>query len=224
MTELTLISHYLCPYVQRAAILLQEKNVDFQRVYIDLSNKPDWFKALSPLGKVPLLQIESDGKKSTLFESAVILEYLEETQPKPLHPADPLERARHRAWMEFGSQILNKIAGFYSAQDEDALTARAQDMHVMFARLEDELKEGPYFSGPDFSLVDTVFGPVFRYFDVFDTIADFGVFEGLAKVQSWRAALSQRESVCGAVTDDYADRLMTFLVNKSSAISGKIAA
>lgn len=224
MAELTLISHYLCPYVQRAAILLQEKDVGFKRVYIDLSNKPNWFKALSPLGKVPLLQIESEGEKSTIFESAVILEYLEETQLKPLHPADPLERARHRAWMEFGSQILNKIAGFYSAADDEALDMRAEELHAMFARLEDELEDGPYFSGADFSLVDTVFGPVFRYFDVFDTIADFGIFDGLSKVQLWREALSRRQSVREAVTDDYADRLMQFLVNKNSAISGKIAA
>lgn len=224
MTELTLISHYLCPYVQRAAILLQEKNIGFKRVYIDLSQKPDWFKALSPLGKVPLLQVENEGEKSTIFESAVILEYLEETQPKPLHPSDPLERARHRAWMEFGSQVLNKIAGFYSARDEEALLVKANELHVMFTRLEEELGEGPYFAGSDFSLVDTVFGPVFRYFDVFDQIADFGVFDGLAKVQAWRLALSRRDSVIDAVTDDYEERLMQFLVNRKKAISEKIAA
>ena len=103
MTEtLKLISHKLCPYVQRAVISLREKGVPFERIDIDLDNKPDWFLKLSPLGKVPVLQV---GDK-VVFESAVILEYLEETQPNPLHPKDPLTRAEHRAWMEFGSAVL----------------------------------------------------------------------------------------------------------------------
>jgi glutathione S-transferase len=48
--KLTLISHTLCPYVQRAAIVLAEKGVAFERRDVDLANKPDWFKAVSPLG------------------------------------------------------------------------------------------------------------------------------------------------------------------------------
>src|ERR1700716_2152538 len=96
MRKLTLISHDLCPYVQRAVIALTEKAAPFDRVYIDLANKPDWFLAISPLGKVPLLKVAA----AVIFESAVILEYLEETQPNPLHPADPLARAQHRAMIE----------------------------------------------------------------------------------------------------------------------------
>jgi glutathione S-transferase len=99
--RLKLISHKLCPYVQRAVIALTEKGVAFDRIDIDLANKPDWFLAISPLGKTPVLQVGD----TTIFESAVILEYLEETQPKPLHPADPLRRAEHRAWIEFGSAV-----------------------------------------------------------------------------------------------------------------------
>jgi glutathione S-transferase len=112
-TPLKLISHRLCPYVQRAVIALSEKGVAFERIDIDLSNKPDWFLKISPLGKTPVLLVGDHA----IFESAVILEYLEDTQAKPLHPADPLARAEHRAWIEFGSAVLNDIAGFYTAQD-----------------------------------------------------------------------------------------------------------
>jgi len=52
--NLTLISHPLCPFVQRAVIVLLEKGVAFDRVNVDLSAKPDWFLALSPTGKVPV--------------------------------------------------------------------------------------------------------------------------------------------------------------------------
>jgi hypothetical protein len=41
--KIVLVSHHLCPYVQRAAIALAEKAVLFERAYIDLADKPAWF-------------------------------------------------------------------------------------------------------------------------------------------------------------------------------------
>ncbi len=111
MHHYTLVSHHLCPYVQRAAIVLSEKGVVFERRYVDLAAKPGWFRAISPLGKTPVLLVEDE----PLFESAVICEYLDETIAPHLHPLDALERARERGWMEFGSAILNNIAAFYNA-------------------------------------------------------------------------------------------------------------
>ncbi|MBL1241713.1 MAG: glutathione S-transferase family protein, partial [OCS116 cluster bacterium] len=61
MSKLTLISHTLCPFVQRAAISLAEKGIEYERKDIDLGNKPDWFLKISPLGKVPLLIVSEDG-------------------------------------------------------------------------------------------------------------------------------------------------------------------
>ena len=74
---IALVSHALCPYVQRIAIALYEKGVAHDRITVDLANKPGWFLALSPLGRTPILRVG----EATLFESAAILEFLEETQP-----------------------------------------------------------------------------------------------------------------------------------------------
>ena len=155
--RLTLVSHPLCPYVQRAAISLAEKAVPFVRVSIDLADKPDWFKSISPLGKVPLLRVRNGNAEDVIFESSVILEFLEETEADPLHPTDPLARARHRAWIEFGSAILNAIGRFYSAGDEAAFLHESKALSEMFARVEAELaarQSGPWFAGDSFSLVD----------------------------------------------------------------------
>jgi len=219
MTKLTLISHELCPFVQRAAIALTEKGVAFERINVDLANKPDWFLAISPLGKVPLLKVDD----VAIFESAVILEYLEETQPSPLHPADALQRAEHRSWMEFGSTILMDLWNFYTAVDEAAFQAKAKQLTEKFARLEQRLGKGPYFDGARFSLVDAVFGPVFRYFDVFDRIADFGMLADKPKLAAWRHALAQRPSVARAVKADYPERLWTFLQSRDSRLSALMA-
>ncbi|WP_217569277.1 glutathione S-transferase family protein [Mesorhizobium sp. GbtcB19] len=220
--RLTLVSHHLCPYVQRAAISLAEKGVPFERVNVDLADKPDWFKAISPLGKVPLLRVRHDNADEVIFESAVILEFLEETEANPLHPADPLARARHRAWIEFGSAILNAIGRFYSAADEAAFLHESKGLSEMFPRVEAELaarQNGPWFAGGSFSLVDAVYGPIFRYFDTFDRIGDFAILDGKPLIQAWRETLSGRQSVKEAVGADYPRRLHAFLQARRSYLS-----
>ena len=217
---LHLISHNLCPYVQRAVISLTEKDVTFKRTMIDLAKKPDWFNAISPLGKTPVLKADD----TAIFESSVILEYLEETQPSPLHPNDPLKRAQNRAWMEFGTAILNDIAGFYSAKDAGNFAAKTKNLSDKFARLEAELGDGPYFGGAEFNLVDAAFGPVFRYFDVFDRIRDFGILADKPKVQAWRKALADRPSIITAVDPDYNALLLAFLKKRGAYLSTLIAA
>jgi glutathione S-transferase len=211
---LELISHKLCPYVQRAVIALKEKDVPFERIDIDLANKPDWFLKVSPLGKTPVLLVGDHA----IFESAVILEYLEETQANPLHPADALHRAEHRAFIEFGSAILNDIAGLYAASDEAAFKAKATKLAQRFARLETRLL-GPWFDGETFSLVDAVFGPIFRYFDVFDEIGDLGILGGKPKVARWRQNLASRPSVRSAVRAEYPALLRDFIDRRRSYLS-----
>ena len=211
---LKLVSHKLCPYVQRAVIALTEKGVPFERVDIDLANKPDWFLKVSPLGKTPVLLVGDHA----IFESAVILEYLEETQANPLHPANALHRAEHRAWIEFGSAVLNDIAGLYSAPDEAAFRAKAAQLGARFARLETRVAS-PWFDGEKFSLVDAVFGPVFRYFDVFDAIGDFAILRDKPKLKRWRANLAARPSVRSAVGADYPALLRDFIERRQSYLS-----
>jgi glutathione S-transferase len=212
--QLKLISHVLCPYVQRAVIALTEKDVPFERIDIDLANKPDWFKAVSPLGKTPVLLVGD----TPIFESAVILEYLEDTQSPVLHPLEPLARAEHRAFIEFGSAVLNDIAGLYAAADETVFHAKAQALKDKFARLEARLK-GPWFDGASFSLVDAASSPVFRYFDAFDRVGDFGILNGLPKVAAWRAALAARPSTKAAVAPEYPALLWEFLRKRGSHLS-----
>lgn len=214
--QLHLISHALCPYVQRAAIVLDEKAIAHDRTYVDLVNKPEWFRQMSPLGKVPLLIVE---EREVLFESAVICEYLDEVTPGTLHPEDALEKARHRAWIEFGSSVLNAIGGFYSAKDEVSFEQKRQELADKFAWVEKHLSDRTYFAGDAFSLVDAVFGPIFRYFDTFEAIADFQIFDDTPKVAKWRSMLQSRPSVINAVTPEYPERLREFLKRRQSYLA-----
>ena len=204
---LKLVSHKLCPYVQRAVIALTEKGVPFERVDIDLDDKPAWFLAISPLGKTPVLLVG----ETPVFESAVIVEYLEETQPHPLHPSDPLARAEHRGWIEFSSAVLADIWGLETARDEAAFRLKVEALKQKFARIEARLGATTWFAGETLSLVDVAFAPAFRYFDVIDQIGDFGLFAATPKLNGWRARLAQRPSVRTAVSENYPELLRTFM-------------
>lgn len=212
---LKLISHYLCPYVQRARIVLAEKNIPYDLEFIDLANKPASFNRISPLGKVPVLL--SEGRP--LFESAVITEYLDEVTQGSLHPSDPYDRARNRAWIEYASSTLDVIAGFYNAKEEATFSEKAEALRGRFRTLEAELNQGPYFNGDWFSMADAAFAPVFRYFDVIETFTDLEFLDDVPKVSRWRHELAMRPSVRNAVVTDYAQRLLSFFLSRGSVLS-----
>lgn len=219
MSDLHLISHHLCPYVQRAVIVLSEKAIPHRRTYIDLAEKPDWFRALSPLGRVPVL--ETGGR--VLFESQVIAEYLDEATPGSLHPADSLERARHRAWIEFGSETLAAVGRLYNAPDKAAFTGAAETLRGRLDRIAPEV-EGPFFAGEEFHMADGVWGTIFRYFETFEAIGDFGLMPELGRVADWRAAVMARASVREAPPEGYPDRLMAFLRARQSHLGALVRA
>lgn len=210
-----LISFTLCPYVQRAIIVMAEKGIAHKRTYIDLAKKPEWFLAISPTGKVPVLRMGDD----VLFESNVITEYLDEVSPGSLHPADPLQKAQHRAWIEFGSTILGDIAGFYSARTGDAFDQARTQLTARFKTLDDVLGDGPFFAGEQFHLVDAVYGTISRYLDAFDAIRDFGLLAEAPKVRAYFSNLKQRPSIRDAVRPEYPDLLQGFLRRRDSALS-----
>lgn len=222
--KLTLISHPLCPFVQRAAIVLLEKKVNFERIDIDLADKPDWFMAISPTGKVPLLKVElPDSADVILFESSAICEYLNETQHGvSLYSNDAISRAQQRAWVEFSVAALSDAWQFLNAKElavaEDKKAAFRDKLH----RVESTLEQGPYFSGSAFSMVDAMFAPIFRYFDLLGLVVSQPIFDNLTRVSAWRDSLASRPSVISAVRDDYADIFRQHLVKQQAILSNKI--
>lgn len=221
--HLRLISHKLCPYVQRAVIVATEKGIPFERVDIDLANKPDWFLAISPTGKVPVLEVTTETQETRiLFESAVIAEYLDEISGDRLLPAEPLERARERAWVEYASAVLNDIGQLYSAPTPEAFEASRQVIVRRLSTLEPEIA-GPWFAGEQFGLVDAAFGPAFRYLGIFERRTGATIVERSPRLASWSERLAARPSVKGAVPSDYEERLVSFVLGKKSHLARMLA-
>ena len=221
---LELVSYKLCPYVQRAVITLTEKSVPFVRTDIDLSHKPKWFIEKSPTGKVPMLVVN---EHDVLFESHIICEYIDNVTQGNMLPSVPLARAQHQGWIAFGSTILNTIAKLYSTPVKTEFEQACRELKNAFRRIETEVKQ-PYFSGDAFMMVDAVYAPIFRYFDVFESnVASdatlVGVLNGLENTRRWRQQLEQRPSVQSAVAADYSDSLLAFVAKKGGYLSHQLS-
>lgn len=197
MSKPKLISFNICPFVQRSVITLLHKKVDFDIEYIDLGNKPDWFLAISPFGKVPVLKVDD----TVLFESAVINEYLEETHGNPMHPTDPLRRAHNRAWIEFGSGLIMDQFMLYNAKSKEQWEERLESMNNKLARVEEQLGDGPFFNGDSLSLVDAAYAPVFMRFALLDEVVSF--LEKTPKIAAWSKALLELPEVKNSVVPDF---------------------
>ena len=219
-SQLTLVSHGLCPFVQRVAIMLFEKEVPFHRIDVDLKVRPDWFLAISPTGKVPLLKMQNGAAEAkVLFESVAICEYIEEAYPDPaLHPEVKITRAQHRAWIEFATAMLADAWGYLNAADPQTALGKSSSLRGKLERLDDEKTRGPYFAGETFSMVDVAVAPVFRYFDILGFEPIHPLFDGLGRIAEWRHALANRASVQAAVAEDYADRFLKHLVEMKAIL------
>ena len=195
-----LISFKLCPFVQRSVIVLQEKGVDYDITYINLQDPPPWFKEISPLGKVPVLKVGD----SVLFESAVIMEYLDEVNPPSLHPADPLRKAHNRAWIEFASTLFFCQFNMVMAKDQESCDNAEQELRGKLAMVEQQVV-GPYFNGDAFSLADAAYAPLFMRLALLEKWHPMGVLDKLPKLQQWSQRLLARESVKNSVVENLED-------------------
>ena len=189
-TQFKLCSFKTCPWVQRAAIVLRVKNVAYDITYIDRDKRPDWFLAVSPHSKVPVLLVND---KEALFESSAIAEYLDETAAPRLHPEDPLARARNRAWTDYVSTFASAISNTAYADSEEEFAARSAKMTEPFSKLNDALAKrgnaGPFFNGPKFSLVDAAYAPFLQRYTFMDRIKPLGILEKFPHLMAWRDAL-----------------------------------
>jgi glutathione S-transferase/RNA polymerase-associated protein len=160
---IVLYEHPLSPYAQKVKIALYEKGVDFQLRLPDLFGGGDEeFTGANPRREVPALVVD---KETAIFDSTIILEYIEDCWPTPpLLPREPEERARMRMLEEVCDtyyEAINwgvfEIRFFGRAKGEkaEALLARAADQTAgVNAFLDRKLGNAPYFNGGDFGWGD----------------------------------------------------------------------
>ena len=194
MAKYLLVSFKTCPWVQRAAIVLREKKIDFEFQHIEPDNRPDWFLAISPHKKVPVLRVDDT---VSLFESSAINEYLDETTTPRLHPEDPVARAVNRAWTDYIPTFSEGVTGCAYADSEADYKKAVEKIPVAFDRLEKALEKqgsGPFFDGARYSLVDAAYAPFLQRYYFLDRIRPLGQIEKYPRLKAWAETLMARPS------------------------------
>lgn len=214
MSKPRLISFKVCPFVQRSVILLKEKGVDYDIEFIDVYDPPAWFIELSPTGKVPVLQV---GDK-VLFESAVISEYLDEVYPPSLHPADPLDKAQNRAWIEYTSPMYTGTFNLLMAKTDEDVEAAKQDIIKNLKGLQQAKQSQPWFNGEYFSLVDIAAAPFFVRVEFFKKYCSLDLLEGFSSMQEWSDKLLARQTVIDSKVEGFDQMLLSRMDSNESAL------
>jgi len=214
-----LVSFKSCPWVQRAAIVLREKNIDFEFQHIEPDNRPDWFRAISPHNKVPVLRLDD---RVSLFESGAIAEYLDETHPPRLHPQNPVERAINRAWIEYLPTFVDLASAHAYADSEADYNKAAEQIPALFGKLEKALErqgEGPFFNGSRYSLVDAAYAPFLQRHLFLERIRRLGHIDKFPRVNGWAKALVDRPSTHSFPPAEYEEMYRDMVKRRNKWIS-----
>ena len=160
-TVMTLYTSKMCPYCHCVRIALAEKGVVAELVELDPGNPSEELLELNPYGALPTL-VDRD---LVLYETNIILEYLEERFPHPpLMPVYPVARGRSRLmmvrvdrdWYSLADKILNGTAA-------EAKQARV-DLSDSLLSVAPVFADSPYFLSEEFTLVDCSLAALFWRF------------------------------------------------------------
>lgn len=183
---------------------MRAKKVEFEVTYVNLQDKPDWFLAISPHGKVPVLKVNDQ----ILFESNAIAEYLDEVVAPRVHPEDPIKRAQNRAWTDFVPDFAKALSGTYYNKSQDESDKAIAAAPKALQKVEDAIarergNDGPYFNGDTLSLVDAAYAPFFQRFLFVDRELKTGLLDQFPLLKAWAEALMATETVTGSVVDTF---------------------
>ena len=157
------------PYVRKARILLDEKAVACEFVVEDPWDAKTAIARLNPLGKVPVLELDSG---EALFDSAVILEYLDCLQGEPLIPTAGDARWQVQRWHALADGILDAVVTRLwemrrreEQQSEEIIERQELKIARALAHAESAIRHQSYLVGERFSLADLALGVALEYVD-----------------------------------------------------------
>lgn len=199
--KLELISFKLCPFAQRAIILLNAQKIDFEITYINPMDPPDWFKEISPTGQVPLLKVDD----KIVFESSVITEFINDISPTSIHPEDVIEKANNRSWIAFSSTIFDDLFGLVTGDKEKFNTSK-KSLFEKLTKVELIKSSDTFFNGENFNMIDVAFAPIFMRLAWINKFTNNALSTSeFKKLSAWSDAILALDVVKSSVVDGLDD-------------------
>jgi len=215
------ISFTICPFVQRVTALLEAKQIDYRVEYISLSDKPDWFLAISPLGQVPVLVTEQG---DALFDSDAIVEYLEEAYPVLLPERSLVEKARDRALSTLASKHYLSQCSAQRSANKEILQERKAKLNKAFATMEQQLGDGQFYAGDKIGLVDLAWLVLLHRAAIVERASGFDFLAGFIKLKAWQTSLLATGLAERSVSEQFDEAFSSFYLAENSWLGQQSAA
>ena len=157
-TVMSLFSDPRDPYSHQVRIVLAEKGVNVDIQPVDPEEIPEALLEANPYGNAPTLI----DRELSLFESRIIMEYLDERFPHPpLLPVYPVSRAESRKMMHrIERDWYSLLPTILHGKKDDAALAR-KELRDSIIGLEPVFADKPFFLSDEFTLVDCCLAPLF---------------------------------------------------------------
>jgi len=165
-----LIGSLTSPYVRKARIVLAEKKIEYEFVLDNPWHADTGVAKLNPLGKVPVLALDDE---SALFDSRVIVEYLDGVTPNNrLLPASGRQRIHVKRWEALADGVMDAAAAAFletkrppAEQSADWIARQREKIERSLDMIVNDLGEQPWCNGIAFSLADIAVGAALGYLD-----------------------------------------------------------
>ena len=171
MADLVIYGSPVSPFVRKTAATCIEKGIDFEIEAVNVFDPPEWFRAISPMKRIPVLRdrsIAAEGPAGTIADSSAICAYIDKKHPEtPLLPAEPYDHGRALMLEEYADTTLAMATGmgmfrpiFFAltkGEQPDVIAAKeawTSKLPPVLDYLESQLGEADYFVGNSFSLAD----------------------------------------------------------------------
>jgi len=191
-----------CPFAQRVQISLIHSQLPYKAMLLTPGKMPDDFSAISPLGNVPVLRINNS---ETLFESAVINDYIAQISPLNMEPDDELQRAQMRAWSEYINNCFGALMAVLQSADKEAFEQANQVLINKFQPLSKVLSsDGAFFYGEKFMTIDSTYAPLFLRMKTLNELYPDFLLDALPKnIQQWMTSLLACEALKKSIMGDF---------------------
>ena len=141
----------------RTRIVLAEKDIVHDCIQVDLKKLPEDLLELNPYGSVPTLV----DRELILYNSRVIMEYLEERFPHPpLMPVGPVQRAKTRLALFRIENDWYPLVEIIETKTEKTAAKARKALTESIASIAEIFSVTPYFLSEELTLVDASIAPV----------------------------------------------------------------
>ncbi len=150
---------------QIARWALHEAGADYEQVVFDWATRPDSFKAINPMNKVPALVHHHGGHDHVITEAAAINHYLAETHPQAGLLPDAHEKAAYFRWLFFAAgpleqAVMARMLGWELPEGKGS-TAGFGSLELALGAINEWLKSHDFVAGSRFTMADTYVGSQF---------------------------------------------------------------